>query len=565
MLPALALLVSFTAATTQSVDPSASEMRFPLERFQADLGALQRKYAIPLSKEDHARLRNFYSTWSSTVEKDPFDSMSQAGQVDAVLFRNYLKHSIKRLDQEATREVEMAPILPFAQTIVALEESWQKMDPIDPDKTASTVNGLIKEIELARKAVEKGIKIDRSIANRAVAMLQRVRHSFARWFEFYNGYDPLFSWWVSQPYKEAAKALDEYTNLVREKLVGIKPDDKTTIIGDPIGTKALQDDLDDAMISYTPAEILDIANKEFAWCEVEMKKASHEMGFGDDWKKALERTKQDFVEPGKQPQLIRFLAEEAIQFVKERDLVTIPDLATETYRMSMMSPDRQLVSPFFLGGEEIQVSYPTDTMSHEQKLMSMRGNNKHFARATVFHELIPGHHLQGFMQERYRPYRGLFDTPFWVEGWALYWEMRLFDMNFPKTPEDKVGMLFWRMHRCARIIFSFGFHTGKMTPQQCVDFLVERVGHERDNAAAEVRRSFSGGYEPLYQAAYMLGGLQIRSLKHELVDSGKMTEKQFHDAVLHENAIPIEMVRTSLTKSPLKLDFKPTWRFYDRP
>jgi uncharacterized protein (DUF885 family) len=103
-----------------------------------------------------------------------------------------------------------------------------------------------------------------------------------------------------------------------------------------------------------------------------------------------------------------------------------------------------------------------------------------------------------------------------------------------------------------------------MTPQQCVDFLVERVGHERDNAAAEVRRSFSGGYEPLYQAAYMLGGLQIRSLKHELVDSGKMTDKQFHDAFLHENAIPIEMVRASLTNIPLKLDFKPTWRFYDR-
>ncbi len=189
--------------------------------------------------------------------------------------------------------------------------------------------------------------------------------------------------------------------------------------------------------------------------------------------------------------------------------------------MSMMSPERQLVNPFFLGGEEIQVSYPTDTMTHEQKLMSMRGNNKHFARATVFHELIPGHHLQGYMQERYRSYRGLFDTPFWVEGWALYWEMQMWDLNFPKSPEDKIGMLFWRMHRCARIIFSLSFHTGKMTPQQCVDFLVDRVGHERDNAAAEVRRSFAGNYEPLYQAAYMLGGLQIRSLKHDLVDSGK--------------------------------------------
>jgi hypothetical protein len=565
LLHGFALLVSFVAMTAQAQtsDPSASELRFSLERFQADRSALGRKYSVPLSTVELQRMRGFYSEWLAFLAKQPFESMSHNGQVDYLLFQNYLRHSTKRLDQTVKRQQEMAPVLPFAPTIVGLEEAWQRMDPVDPEKTAATVNDLLKEISAAHKTVDKGLKIDRTIANRAVAAIDRVRRSFGQWFTFYNGYDPMFSWWVSEPYKEANKALEEYSNLVRDKLVGIKPDDKTTIIGDPIGTEALQDELEDAMIPYTPQQIIDIANKEFAWCEAEMKKASHEMGFGDDWKKALEKVKQDFVAPGKQPELIRFLAEEAIKFVKERDLVTVPDLAVETYRMSMMSPERQLVSPFFLGGEEIQVSYPTDTMTHEQKLMSMRGNNRHFARATVFHELIPGHHLQGFMQERYRSYRDPFDTPFWVEGWALYWEMLLYDLKFPQSPEDKVGMLFWRMHRCARIIFSFGFHTGKMSPQQCVDFLVDRVGHERDNASAEVRRSFGGGYEPLYQAAYMLGGLQIRSMRRECVDTGKMTDKQFHDAILHENAIPIEMLRTILENVPLTRDFKPSWRFYN--
>jgi uncharacterized protein (DUF885 family) len=195
--------------------------------------------------------------------------------------------------------------------------------------------------------------------------------------------------------------------------------------------------------------------------------------------------------------------------------------------------------------------------------MSMRGNNIHFSRATVHHELIPGHHLQGFMSARYRPYRRPFGTPFWTEGWALYWELLLWDKGFLKSPEDRVGMLFWRMHRCARIIFSLNFHLGKMTPQECIEFLVDRVGHERDNATAEVRRSFAGSYGPLYQSAYMLGGLQIRALRHELVDSGKMTDRAFHDAVLHENSIPIEMVRASLTDQPLARDFSTTWRFYE--
>jgi uncharacterized protein (DUF885 family) len=240
----------------------------------------------------------------------------------------------------------------------------------------------------------------------------------------------------------------------------------------------------------------------------------------------------------------------------------VPQLARDTWRMEMMTPERQLVSPFFLGGETILVSFPTNTMSHEQKMMSMRGNKIHFARATVFHELIPGHHLQGFMTARYRPYRGLFSTPFWTEGNALYWELLFWDLNFPKTPENRIGMLFWRMHRCARIIFSLSFHLEKMTPQQCIDFLVDRVGHERDNATAEVRRSFDGSYGPLYQIAYLIGGLQQYSLHHDLVDSGKMTNRQFNDALLHENRIPIEMIRALLTNQKLTRDFKTNWKFY---
>jgi uncharacterized protein (DUF885 family) len=104
-----------------------------------------------------------------------------------------------------------------------------------------------------------------------------------------------------------------------------------------------------------------------------------------------------------------------------------------------------------------------------------------------------------------------------------------------------------------------------MSPGECVDFLVTKVGHERENAAAEVRRSVAGGYPPLYQAAYLLGGLQIRALRKELVDSGHMTEREFHDAILRENRIPIAMVRASLTRQKLTRDYTPDWKFYDEP
>src|SRR5213076_3300265 len=117
----------------------------------------------------------------------------------------------------------------------------------------------------------------------------------------------------------------------------------------------------------------------------------------------------------------------------------------------------------------IIVSFPTSGMSHAEKRMSMRGNNIHSARATVFHELIPGHHLQGYMAGRYATYRGIFTTPFYIEGWAIYWELLLWDRGFAKSPENRIGMLFWRLHRCARIIFSLSFHLGQMTPQEAID------------------------------------------------------------------------------------------------
>jgi uncharacterized protein (DUF885 family) len=139
--------------------------------------------------------------------------------------------------------------------------------------------------------------------------------------------------------------------------------------------------------------------------------------------------------------------------------------------------------------------------------------------------------------------------------------MLLWDMDFPQSPEDRIGMLFWRSHRCARIIFSLSFHLELMTADECVVFLVERVGHERRNAAAEVRRSVAGDYGPLYQAAYMLGGLQFRAMHKELVQSGRKTNREFHDAILHNNSIPVEMVRATIIAQPLTKDHAPSWRF----
>jgi hypothetical protein len=364
-----------------------------------------------------------------------------------------------------------------------------------------------------------------------------LRSGLSEWFNFYNGYDPLFTWWMGLPYKQADAALQAYAALLRDKVAvadlaasdmpvpapaaivpapaprfGSVPDlqeilslpqdemsaivqrfrgagggrggrggdtppgesvtrdrkfyedwlaalqtldfdtlsrnaqvdylyirkaaeqqlarvgvtlpanpprktDQTGIPGAARGRQGLIFDLQDEFIPYTPEELIALAEKEFAWCEVEMKRASRQMGFGDVWKKALERVKEIHPPPGGQVRVVRDLMFQAVDYLRARDLLTVPAVAAESLRMNMMTPERQLVNPFFTGGALISVSYPTDTMDYDARIQSMRGNNTPFSHATAFHEMIPGHNLVFYINARYIGYRAnLGSTSFYGEG-----------------------------------------------------------------------------------------------------------------------------------------------------
>ncbi|MBO0700453.1 MAG: DUF885 family protein, partial [Zavarzinella sp.] len=665
----------------------ASEARSLARHYEADRGSLRRKYTIPTSPGQYQRLRSFHTGWLAGLARLDPGGLSKLARDDVADLRKRVEADLRDLDSAYRRHAEIAALLPFEPAIVGLEEARWRLDPFDPEKLAAHITALRHEIDRTREGVAadlakgdtaRGVFLTKERTTRAAEAVGRVRSVLKSWYGFYAGYDPLFTWWVSQPLKEADAALGVYANFLKEKagarpaadksarlpyprivgpdptevpdlapllakpseMAGViqryqaefgfrgrgpggnespaerqarqrklsqgwiealgkidfgrlshgaqidylllksavtrdlkrldqpsatgprpRPKGDDEIVGRPIGREALLSALAAEMIPYSPEQLVELANREYAWCEAEMKKAAREMGFGDDWKAALEKVKNLHAPPGGQPKVVRDLALEAIDYVAKNDLITVPPLAAETWRMDMLSPERQKFNPFFLGGEVIQVSFPTDTMSHELKLQSLRGNNVHFSRATVHHELIPGHHLQMFMTARHQPQRAAFGTPFWMEGWAVYWEMLLYERGFPKSPEDRVGFMFWRMHRCARVIFSLGFHLGKMTPQECIDFLVDKVGHERENATAEVRRSFAGSYPPLYQAGYLVGAKQFWALRQELVTSGKMTDREFHDAILKQSYLPVEMVRAALTDQALAADFRPSWKF----
>jgi hypothetical protein len=610
-------LASVPKLSTLVAVRTSSDFAEIIERYTADQQSLSRRYDAIDSPDQRVRMRAFATAWRTRMKEMDFEKLNPEGKADYVLLDNHLKHQIALLDRQDKMRSETAPLLPFMDRLLGLEDVRRNLITVDPAADARLLAQVMKQVDSMRTLFEPAPaggrgnaaasgdstararpappRVSRTVANRAAENLDQARAVVTTWYRYYDGFDPLFSWWVKSPYARLDSSLNRYARTLRERVVGVPPAvtqqlaagggggagrggggggggngagagaaNDGPIIGDPIGATGLAEDLAHEMIPYTPEELIAIAEREYAFSLSEVKKAAREMGFGDDWKAAMEKVKNTYVEPGKQPDMIRDLARQAEEYFDAHDWVTIPPLAHEDWRMDMLSPERQKVSPFFLGGEQILVSYPTADMTDEDKLMSMRGNNPHFSHATVFHELNPGHHLQGFMQARYNQHRRIFSTPFWNEGQSLYWEMFVWDHGFDSTPEDRVGALFWRMHRSARIIFSLNFHLGKMTPEQAIQFLVDTVGFERANADGEVRRSFNGTYSPLYQAGYMLGGLQLRALHHELVDSGKMTERAFHDAVLEGGAMPIAMVRARLEKLPLTRDGAAVWRFADQ-
>jgi hypothetical protein len=540
-------------------------MAAAIRRYFTDASTLHNFYDTPLSQERNRAFAGFETSWQNLLEQVPFESLDVEDRVDWLLLRARLRHQEHRRELAKEKWDEMKQLIPFAGSILALDDNLRRMVFIDGAVAARQVSEIGNELADLKDQIDSGrLKATPTVGRRAARAVKELQLTLKRWHDFYDGYDPVFTWWIAEPWKRADSGLEAYATLISEKIAGIKTADKDTILGDPIGAKALERALAEEFIPYTPDELIARARVELTWCQQEMARNARELGFGDDWHKALEHVKDDYVKPGEQPATVRDLEYEAIAFIQKKDLITVPEPALYLWRIAMMSPERQRINPFFTGGEMLTVSYPTAGMTEDQKLMSMRGNNIHYARATVFHEMIPGHFLQQYMTDRYHPWRIAFATPFWEEGWAFYWELLLWDEGFARSPADRIGMLFWRMHRAARVIFSLNFHLGRMTAAEAVSFLIKEVGHEPENAAAEVRRSFeSDDYGPLYQCAYEIGAMQFRALHAELVSSGKMTNREFHDAVLRLGPMPVEMVRASLFGAKLPKDFRPAWKFFD--
>src|SRR4029078_5452608 len=164
-------------------------MRPLLEYYVVDRGSLQRSFPVATSPARRERFRKFYSDALERIQRLNFDAMSQQGKVDYILFRNHLEHELRQLDIEEKQMAEVAPLVPFGKTIVDLEETRRRMEPIDSAKVAVTLTACKKQIDAPRRMVEAGLrgtdpeatKVKKTVAFRGVSTINALRGNLRNW------------------------------------------------------------------------------------------------------------------------------------------------------------------------------------------------------------------------------------------------------------------------------------------------------------------------------------------------------------------------------------------------
>jgi len=170
--------------------------------------------------------------------------------------------------------------------------------------------------------------------------------------------------------------------------------------------------------------------------------------------------------------------------------------------------------------------------------------------ALTVHEAVPGHHMQIATQQE-------LDLPAWrkatsyytafVEGWGLYSERLGIEMGIYDTPQKDMGRLSYEMWRATRLAVDTGLHSKGWSKDQAVAFMKDNTALTDANIDAEVNRYISNPGQAL---AYKLGELKIRDLRTraEKALGTKFDLRRFHDAVLGEGAVPLDVLDAQISR-----------------
>ena len=170
--------------------------------------------------------------------------------------------------------------------------------------------------------------------------------------------------------------------------------------------------------------------------------------------------------------------------------------------------------------------------------------------ALSLHEGVPGHHLQIALAaelEGVPEFRKDFYPHAFGEGWGLYAEKLGVEMGIYETPYDHFGRLSYEMWRACRLVVDTGMHAKGWTRQQAIDYLAENTALSFHEINTEIDRYIAWPGQAL---AYKMGELTLWELRSQAKEAlgDKFDIREFHDAVLAEGGIPLEVLRSQIAR-----------------
>ncbi|MEO2051640.1 MAG: DUF885 family protein [Allomuricauda sp.] len=292
------VLLASIAASAQT-----SKLADLIDEFRADDWGLNHVYIMKESEEYYQRFSKFYEDWSKRMDDLEFGSLSQQEKVDYILLKNLVTKGDYFLSNDYNEFKAVANVMDLGKELVPFIQERRRGKKPDSKQLAGHMQDAAKAIAAETEARKNKPFKDWQTAEKASNVVLSFQKTLEEAYEFYYGYDPDFTWWVEQPFKSLNENLKAYAEFLKNNYSenSVK-DDGSGIIGKPIGKAALMESLAMEFIPYTPEQLIQTAEKQFDWCKKEMIKASRELGYGDDWKAALEHVKNTYVPAGEQPQ-----------------------------------------------------------------------------------------------------------------------------------------------------------------------------------------------------------------------------------------------------------------------
>jgi len=166
----------------------------------------------------------------------------------------------------------------------------------------------------------------------------------------------------------------------------------------------------------------------------------------------------------------------------------------------------------------------------------------------ALHESVPGHHLQLSLEAEMQgmpQFRTQLEYTAYVEGWALYCETMGSELGLYTDPYQKFGQLANEMWRAVRLVIDTGIHSEGWTRDQALQYFHDNTSISEHDAEVEVDRYIVWPGQAL---GYKIGQMQIRRLRTEAEQQlgARFDERAFHDAVLGEGALPMDVLATRI-------------------